>query len=420
MADTNGADAGPSTAHIRIPNRLFEAVLDADFTDRQKVICYALLRVTTGWNQASATMTQDELAELCGMVRRGEHAGGTFRAALKELEKESVVFAVDRGPGRPKAYALNPDFEKWGRFSIAPNRLKKRFGTRYENADLDLKETISEVARAQAEPVDGHAHPQADLSPTDGRQGRPLTGVPKSVTPISDNDLQGRKDMTDRKDRTTTATTAADEPSDEARYCLGITTAANAAITKKWGEQIHPLYYGTATQLAADLIQIGIKLDVAQKSIAAQVDKSKNVTPPSSIEYFRRGILQSGQSDEQRAIDAVTPLPSQVEISQRSTAMVDDTVKMLERYSTDREMLPKYERERERAAKAWSEAPANAVQVAAITRTAEDANAFLGPKWVARSLATALADACGFPKFDVWLAARRPTANVPRGTSESK
>lgn len=178
-------------AHIRIGNRLYEAILDSSMSDRQKVICHGLLRVTLGWRQASATITQDELAEASGMIRSGERAGGTFRHALAELRAEGVVTTIDHGEGKPKSYALNQDFTAWGRFSVAPQRLRRLFGQRFGSAD----EGMSQPARSQAESEDGVDRGQASTWPLDRPTPGLSTGQPTPLNPLRTIALDLRKDI---------------------------------------------------------------------------------------------------------------------------------------------------------------------------------------------------------------------------------
>lgn len=183
--------------HIRIGNRTYEAILDSTMSDRQKVICYALLRVTVGWQQTSARLTHDDFADAAGM-----NPGGTFRAALKELEHESVVEIVTPGgAGQPNEYRLNEDYTRWGRYSVAPERLRRLHGKRPEGQKRS--------ARTQAVPDDSGAQGQAALAPTSGQQSRPPVGSTTGSNPNDDTALDPRKD---RKDSEITTTTTLSTP----------------------------------------------------------------------------------------------------------------------------------------------------------------------------------------------------------------
>lgn len=86
--------------------------------------------------------------------------------------------------------------------------------------------------------------------------------------------------------------------------------AANHAITARWGEQTNPLLpgHGPTVQLAEDLQRLDVPLDVAEVSIARQV-QAKADGPPRSMAYFRGGIVEDWERQKLRALSlGVEPL----------------------------------------------------------------------------------------------------------------
>ncbi len=74
------------------------------------------------------------------------------------------------------------------------------------------------------------------------------------VVPTAPTLDPGPETRTKEQEQLPAAMTSVLEP--VAKYALRICGAANAGITQRWGEQVNPLVYGTATQLAADLATI--------------------------------------------------------------------------------------------------------------------------------------------------------------------
>lgn len=125
------ADVQLEHGHVRIANRLYEALLDADFTATQFKILHGLIRLTYGWSKKSVSISQAELAATIGL-----RPTGTFRAALRELVVEGVVLCLAQGVGHERAtYSIQKDFTQWGRWTIHPERLAKRYGTRPQHRD---------------------------------------------------------------------------------------------------------------------------------------------------------------------------------------------------------------------------------------------------------------------------------------------
>jgi phage replication O-like protein O len=125
------ADVQLEHGHVRIANRLAEAMLDAEFSGSQFKMLHGLIRLTYGWRRRTVTLSHAELAAYLHTT-----PSGTFRAALRELVTEGVVLQLEQGVGHKKStLAIQKDFTRWGKFSVAPERLERMFGGRPESAD---------------------------------------------------------------------------------------------------------------------------------------------------------------------------------------------------------------------------------------------------------------------------------------------
>lgn len=91
--------------------------------------------------------------------------------------------------------------------------------------------------------------------------------------------------------------TAVDEPSLTALY---LTIWANGAISERWGEQPNPLTQSGAIALADALNGLGMHWPVVKESIYRQCRNSRATRPPSSVNYFRRGVEEDWQREQAR------------------------------------------------------------------------------------------------------------------------
>lgn len=120
-------DAG----HVRIPNRLLEAIIAAGFTSVQQQVVFAILRLTLGWNRQSVSASWPELAAFCD---RKPSSG--FRDAVKELVTHGVIVIASEGGGATSnGYGVQHDFERWGKFSTSTAKLSAVWSKRPEHAD---------------------------------------------------------------------------------------------------------------------------------------------------------------------------------------------------------------------------------------------------------------------------------------------
>lgn len=95
---------------------------------------------------------------------------------------------------------------------------------------------------------------------------------------------------------------AADEERDEpAVTALYLTIWANGAIAERWGEQPAPLTQPGAVGLAETLCGLGVHWQAVKESIYRQCRNSRSPRPPSSVNYFRRGVEEDWERAKARA-----------------------------------------------------------------------------------------------------------------------
>lgn len=182
-------------AHVRLGNRLLEALISAGFHGVQYKIVFAIARQTLGWQQHSVLVSLPELATLCG----SKPVGG-FRRALKELIDEGVIVLVAAGGGAlSNGYALNQNFEQWGRFSQAEAKLAAIWGKRPENEDqLPFQIlTLTPQGQGACPPRVRGSDPAGSGSPdstahdaTGSERGKTITAIEKPLPRVDRADAQ--------------------------------------------------------------------------------------------------------------------------------------------------------------------------------------------------------------------------------------
>jgi phage replication O-like protein O len=213
------ADVQLEHGHVRIANRLAEAMLDAEFSGSQFKMLHGLIRLTYGWRRRTVTLSHAELAAYLHTT-----PSGTFRAALRELVTEGVVLQLEQGVGHKKStLAIQKDFTRWGKFSVAPERLERMFGGRPESADelidassppTPASETgeepgappvVPDPTPAESVPAGPPAQRQAYGLPENRQAARPEVGTvagtkwlpPQGMPQRKDSDRQGNTDDSD-------------------------------------------------------------------------------------------------------------------------------------------------------------------------------------------------------------------------------
>lgn len=285
------ADVQLEHGHIRLANRLAEAILAARFTGTQVRILLALVRLTYGWKRKTVLVSLDQLARFAGLA----YTGG-FRRALDELLRAGVVVEVARGhASRPSAYAIQKDHEQWGEFSIAAVALSTRWATRPAACDEVL-------------PPQGGAPTGADPMPPQGQTLCPRGGTRTDANSRADRELQGRKDS-ERHRKTTTTTADASDPA----LSVVLTAAANRGITEQYGEQPCPLRHDAGTSLAAaeKIAKAGVPGDFARDAMYAAAKRCTLEHPPRSLGYFAAAVIDRWRAAEERraaaALDVADP-----------------------------------------------------------------------------------------------------------------
>lgn len=93
---------------VAVANELFEAIIRRRFTEYQRAIVDALIRVTYGRNRTSAKFSLGLIQHLTGI--RDKHAS----QVLRTLESAQVVEQVQpRSGNTPATYRLQKDYERW-------------------------------------------------------------------------------------------------------------------------------------------------------------------------------------------------------------------------------------------------------------------------------------------------------------------
>jgi hypothetical protein len=155
------ADVQLAGGYTRIAHSLHRAIIVARFTHLQMRIVSLLIDRSFGWNRLTVEISQSEIAGMLDLVNA--HAG--FRRGLGELIHEGVVIEVRRGGGQEKAvYAIQKNFERWGKFSVASAMLVARFGGRPGHADTLFRLGI-EHDQPSAEDQEEPPPPPAKTSP---------------------------------------------------------------------------------------------------------------------------------------------------------------------------------------------------------------------------------------------------------------
>jgi phage replication O-like protein O len=399
------ADVQLEHGHVRVANALYEAIVYASFTGVQGKIVHCLIRLTYGWRQRSAQISMPDLAGWCNVA-----PSGGFRRALDELIAEGVIIEVARGHGRtPSCYAVNKDFERWGRFSVASRALEGLFGRRPSSVDsptLTGQSIVASPAPVEAdyseadEPLSAHV---GELSAPVGVSSAPMgAGKKPEAAAVSADTTAERQERQERQLLQQRAE----------QFAIRLTSTANNAIAERWGEatRTRPIRWDTATQLCIELLQIGVDPELACQAVADSARASKKPAPPRSISYFADVITDAHKAAEQRALDEQHPAPkgrvqpSRVTVGVRRGGEVFVASKDREEHAR----RSKYSAARAAAGVAWGKDPANQVRYAEILEevTAKHATT-IETSWGRNArdieVVSRCADAADFPSYDAWL-----------------
>jgi hypothetical protein len=198
-----------------------------------------------------------------------------------------------------------------------------------------------------------------------------------------------------------------------------MSTAPNAAITKRFGEQPNPITFVTGLEIARILIDKGVHLETARSAIAGVVERFNGQRPMTSLAYFREAIERAHASRVQRGLNAADPTvpevrggpPSRIEPGNTSMHLpgVDGTA---ERNAREHAERLEYDAARQAATHAWSMAEENTAEYEQITADVNAAYAGMLDHETGKRARDAMviltcAKRCGFPaSFEAWRANR--------------
>lgn len=301
--------------HVRIANRLYEAMLDADFTGAQMRIVLVLFRLTYGWRRKTVTISIPELAALT----RQAPVGG-FRRALQDLIAAGVVLRIDGGVGAVRStYHIQKDFTQWGRYSIAPTRLESVWGKRPDSADdrLTTAESGGETLQGSTKETDPTG---SDLKgkTLQGSINGPSGVLPTAVNANADTDLAGRKDMKDIAVCLSVDSARAANPESRLPIAPQLIVAANRGMFDNplIGERMtSPISSGHAPSLEAAEKILAAGVD-PQWAISAIYTAAKNYRPTTASRWVRSlgyfvGQVLDGWAAESARITALAGSPPQ-------------------------------------------------------------------------------------------------------------
>lgn len=305
------ADVQLEHGHLRLANRLVEAILHAPFQGTHVRILLALVRLTYGWKRRTARVSLEQLARHAGKP----YTGG-FRRALDELLAAGVVLEIDPGyRGQPTAYAIQKDHEQWGAFSVAAAALVARWSARPDHCDDRMAPGIPAPTGAPSSPFP--APEGADSLPLQGHHDRPYRGRKGADNSAADNELHAPKDS-ERHRKTTTTITDSARTSDGADSSLAValTSAANRAITERWGEQPNPLRHdaGSTLTAAAAIAEGAVPGDFARDAVYTLVLECRLERPPRSLGYFTTAVIERWKAEEERRAAAASPAPNRLAV----------------------------------------------------------------------------------------------------------
>ncbi len=90
--------------YTRIANELFEAIITAPLTDRERRVAMAVMRLTYGWNKKADRIADSQIADVCHLPRQRVNKVKQDLIAKKVIKVE--------GPGHGLT-SLNKHFDEW-------------------------------------------------------------------------------------------------------------------------------------------------------------------------------------------------------------------------------------------------------------------------------------------------------------------
>lgn len=450
LTDIAGRMANPQLekGYTRTANQLEEAIIWAPFNATEYKIVGAIKRLTYGWRRRTVRISQVELAEKCRTT-----ATGGFRKMFESLIREGVIVEVEGPTGRsPGAYALNKNFERWGRYSVPAGGLEATFSDRPNHVD-DNPRAVKRIQAAtteerQGDLLDDHrdeddqqgrgAPSDSDESEpprlpsqgqsTDENEGRsmpsqgqsteirlpsqvsltalgsnfdrPYKGSHDGANSNGDNAFGPPKDI--ERHRNTAAVKKGDDGGGigSTEFESKIVAAALAGVRARWPDKVLSTRHGS--DVAAALMTAGVEVEFAVRTIRIALAR-KLGTAPGSVAWLKDRVLDAHRDAAHEALKHEAGEEPQRRRRSASTAIAD---------IVEPDVRPEYDAARRAAAIAWGKDPKNARDYRAIV---EDSNKrfsdMLSTSWGKTGRDQDVLDRCiaavPFSSFEQWKSERK-------------
>jgi phage replication O-like protein O len=284
------ADVQLEHGYLQIANRLYEAVLQADFRDAHLRIVLALIRVTYGWRQRTVQLPSE--AQLARYARLEPNAGG-FRTALRELIQAGVILSYRNG-----TMGLRKDYTRWGRFSVAEARIEAVFADRPEAGIVpDTAPAVSAPKQAdhprRDEPRQDDPHPRQDDPHPRQDDPHPRQDDGGVVSPSSVRLTTAERQLKTLKDKST---------GNAREIACDLVVSANQGLAEHpTAPQPIPRIVATSgsSHAAAEAILLaGVPLAFAKSHIYELARSHTADGPVCSLKYFAAAVIRRWQQDE--------------------------------------------------------------------------------------------------------------------------
>lgn len=165
--------------YTRIANELFDEIIGAPVTDRERRVVLAIIRLTYGWNKKSDRIFAEDVAKLTKM-----HESRASKV-ISELVRRNVIF---RKGGSRSPITLNKDVGSWEPSTGSKRKAPTKRAESAQNEPVeaaqneptykDRKDTKPSSLRSEGEPS---ASAELELTPPDAPKPKP------SATPYPDD-----------------------------------------------------------------------------------------------------------------------------------------------------------------------------------------------------------------------------------------
>lgn len=455
--------------YTRTANQLEEAIIWAPFTATEYKIVGAIKRLTYGWRRRTVRISQVELAEKCRTT-----ATGGFRKTFESLIREGVIIEVEGPTGRsPGAYALNKNFERWGRYSVPAGGLEATFSDRPNHVDenpravkriqaASVEEKQLELGEGHDQDDDDHDPPPGHGAPSDsdesegrrlpsqgqstdetggrsmpsqgqsteirlpspvtltaptGNFDRPPKGSHDAPNSANSNGLRPPKDIGKKeKDSSSKERAAAAADVGSTDYESRIVNAALAGVRVRWPDKRLSTRHGS--DVAAALMTAGVDVEFAVQTIRIALAR-KLGDAPGSVAWLKDRVLDAHRDRVHEELKH----PEGERPQQRRKATAATVADILD---TDSESLrAEYESARRAVGIAWGKNPANASGYRDIV---EDSNRRFGDMLSAswgvqgrdRDVLDRCVEAASFVSFEQWRAERKAAEHAPKPKSRGR